>query len=117
MAGLFFLWQNVPSTPPTIVNIDYGISPVLISVLEEKSLLEAVLSPDISMSINTIAPEMLLQATTSVFTDTTTSWSDPTVSWSDSNNVWGGLDPKGADKPIMGIIDNIRPEFWKVGNK
>lgn len=113
MAGLIFLWQNIPSIPPVVVNVDYGLKPVMASIESSVAVFEEIYSPLASISIERISPVLILQNTTNVFTNTDTTWSDSVVTWSDSTGVWGGIDPKGATKPEMSIIDSVRPIFIK----
>lgn len=113
MAGLIFLWQNI--TTPVVVNVDYGIKPVLDSIESSTVRMVMVDSPIAVLSIDNIFPLISIQQTTNVFTDTDNTWSDSDIAWSDASAVWGGYDPKKSDKPIFGRIDSVKPIFKKVG--
>ena len=108
MAGLFFLWQNIPSIPPVIVYTDYSIKPVMSMVGIDVSM-DIEYSPKLEMVIQRLSPSVLMQSSDNTFTDVTTAWSDSTVTWSDSTALWGGSDRKGADAPVFARIDTVRP--------
>lgn len=112
MAGLIFLWQNSPSV---VININYGLSPVLDSIRSDTLVMESIDSPVITLNIDTLSPNITIQLSDNVFTDTDNTWSDSDIAWSDSSAVWGGVDPKGADRPTFDRMDNVRPQFIKVG--
>ena len=114
MAGLIFLWQNIPSIPPVVVDIDYGIKPIMASITSDFAVLESIYSPLAMVSISDITPVLSVQNTINTFTETDNTWSDADTAWSDSSAVWGGFDPKSADKPIFDRIDSVRPQFIKA---
>lgn len=94
--SLLLFWQPVGDAPP-VINIDYGLKPILSAVRSEKTSIE-------------------VERTKAVFQESTVTYNEPTVTYNDPNTYYGGADSVDGMGPRINNIDIQRPSFKKIGN-